>query len=270
MQGFGSSMSLAAQQLGAQPFRGAPTLPASFLKSLQPGANIQDTARQQLKSPGAGQNSFSSTFFPTSSGISTSVNSSCTTSSAHTVSGVPQISSPKAQSRKITSQPGLSHQSSNRNASYASQNASQMMGGNLRSSGMVMGLRSQLPMGTQTLSGQSPGMTSSSRYPNPGPIQRPPASQNTGSSSSHRGGRGQSQGQQQQSQQRTSNPPSSAQQAKLRADALSTTQAFFSREAGKSEKKGEDKQADSISSTKEELSDKVSATTSTATDGQPK
>ncbi|KAK8728506.1 hypothetical protein OTU49_008987 [Cherax quadricarinatus] len=64
MQGFGSSMSLAAQQLGAQAFRGAPTLPPSFLKSLQPGANIQDTTRQQLKSPGAAQNSFSSTFFP--------------------------------------------------------------------------------------------------------------------------------------------------------------------------------------------------------------
>lgn len=66
MQGFGSSMSLAAQQLGAQAFRGGPTLQPSFLKSLQPGANIQDTSRQQLKSPGAGQNSFS-TFFPPSS-----------------------------------------------------------------------------------------------------------------------------------------------------------------------------------------------------------
>ncbi|XP_037774925.1 uncharacterized protein LOC119571912 [Penaeus monodon] len=126
-------------------------------------------------------------------------------------------------------------------------------------------------MGTQTLSGPTPGMASNSRYPNPGPIQRPPAAQGSGSSGSHRGGRGQSQGQQQQSQQRSSNPPSSAQQAKLRADALSTTQAFFNREAGKSEKKGEDKQAESISSTKEELSvDKVSATPSTAADGQPK
>ena len=66
MQGFGSSMSLAAQQLGAQAFRGGPTLQPSFLKSLQPGANLQDTSRQQLKSPGAAQNSFS-TFFPPSS-----------------------------------------------------------------------------------------------------------------------------------------------------------------------------------------------------------
>lgn len=98
---------------------------------------------------------------------------------------------------------------------------------------MVMGLRGQLPMATQSgLSGPAPPMATSNRYPNPGPIQRPPASQGTGSTTSHRSSRGQSQGQQQQTQtqQRTSNPPSSAQQAKLRADALSTTQAFFNRD----------------------------------------
>lgn len=293
IQGFGSSMSLAAQQLGAQPFRGAPTLPASFLKSLQQGANIQDTTRQQLKSPGAAQNSFSSTFFPPSSGISSvnsSSNSSCNNNSVVSnhggggTCGIPQqISSPKTQNRKMPppTQSGLSHQSSNRNASsYTPQNASQMMSGSLRTSGMVMGLRGQLPMGSQSgsLGGPTAGMggaTTSSRYPNPGPIQRPPASQGPGASTSHRGGRGQSQGQQQQpqqqTQQRSSNPPSSAQQAKLRADALSTTQAFFNRDVSKSEKKGEDKTSDSISPKDELLADKVSsATPSSVADVTPK
>lgn len=275
MQGFGSSMSLAAQQLGAQAFRGAPTLPPSFLKSLQPGASIQDTSRQQLKSPGAAQNSFSSTFFPPTSSISSSVNSSCSSNTSHGGSSMPQISSPKTQSRKMPSQPGLSHQSSNRNASYTAQNASQMMGGSLRSAGMVMGLRGQLPMASQSgLGGPNPTMATSSRYPNPGPIQRPAASQGSGNSNNHRLSRGQSQGQQQQqqTQQRTSNPPSSAQQAKLRADALSTTQAFFNRDAaGKSEKKVEDKPAESLVSSKEELSaDKVSTSPSTAGDCPPK
>lgn len=98
---------------------------------------------------------------------------------------------------------------------------------------MVMGLRGQLPMASQSgLSGPAPPMATSTRYTNPGPIQRPPASQGSNNSSSHRSNRGQSQGQQQQqpTQQRSSNPPSSAQQAKLRADALSTTQAFFNRD----------------------------------------
>ncbi|XP_066984254.1 protein PRRC2C-like isoform X4 [Macrobrachium rosenbergii] len=284
MQGFGSSMSLAAQQIGAQAFRGGPALQASFLKSLQPGANIQDTAtRQQLKSPGAAQNSFTSAFFPPSSGISSvnsSGNSSCNTNSSsnHSGSGIPQISSPKTQNRKMTTQSGLSHQSSNRNASYPTQNASQMMSGSLRSSGMVMGLRGQLPMGSQSggLGGPAAGMGgTSSRFSNPGPIQRPPASQGPGANSSHRSGRGQSQGQQQQqqqqqTQQRSSNPPSSAQQAKLRADALSTTQAFFNRDANKPEKKIEDKPSDSITSKDDMSSDKVSATPATVADGPPK
>lgn len=273
MQGFGSSMSLAAQQLGAQAFRGGPTLQPSFLKSLQPGASIQDTSRQQLKSPGAAQNSFS-TFFPPSSSISSTVNSSNSNStSSHGGSSVPQISSPKAQNRKMPSQPGLAHQSSNRSSSYPTQNTSQMMAGSLRSSGMVMSLRGQLPMATQSgLSGPTPPMATNNRYPNPGPIQRPPASQGTGSNTSHRSSRGQSQGQQQQTQtqQRTSNPPSSAQQAKLRADALSTTQAFFNRDAGKSEKK-EEKPAETTVSGKEELTaDKVSAASSSVGDGPPK
>lgn len=110
----------------------------------------------------------------------------------------------------------------------------QMMGGSLRSTGMVMGLRGQLPMATQAgLSGPAPPMATTSRYPNPGPIQRPPSSQGTATTASHRTSRGgPSQGPPQPPQptQRTSNPPSSAQQAKLRADALSTTQAFFNRD----------------------------------------
>lgn len=102
---------------------------------------------------------------------------------------------------------------------------------------MVIGMRSQLGIAGPasltggTMSGRFPG-------PSPGPIQRPPSAQNAGGSSTssnpaHRPGRGHPHQTPSSlhtpSQQRSSNP-TSAQQAKLRADALSTTQAFFGRD----------------------------------------
>ena len=125
------------------------------------------------------------------------------------------------------------------------------MGGGVRQSGGVAtGMRGAGPAGTGT-----------TRHPSPGPIQRPAASQQVPSVTSSvapvnthaRSGRGnatqppppstvqpqqvsqtnnqQTTSQQQQqnnpNNQRSSNNPTSAQQAKFRADALSTTQAFF-------------------------------------------
>jgi len=281
MQGFGSaSMSLAAQQLQAQPFRGGPTLPGSFLKSLQPGANLTETtARQQMKSPGA-PNTFANNFFPPTSGIVTSaangnINAAAAAAAAAAAgfggqnnavahNGMtnvgPQVSSPKSQNRKINNNqpvgiPPHQNPSSQRNNYQPQQNTQQMIRGGLGSSGMVMGLRAGLSMAGQQTGVQGPGapMNAGARG-FPGPIQRPPASQGPGpsvGSGSHRGGgRGPPQGQQQQQQRGggSSNPPSSAQQAKLRAEALTTTQAFFNRDhGGKSEKKSEDKSAESSS-----------------------
>ena len=112
----------------------------------------------------------------------------------------------------------------------------QMMGGGLRSSGgVVMGTRGQVPI--TGLGSATPGVPGTTRYPGPGPIQRPPASQQVPIPSGtpaggHRGPRSQTQGQQpSQNQSQRSSNPSSAQQAKFRAEALSTTQAFFSRDS---------------------------------------
>lgn len=59
--------------------------------------------------------------------------------------------------------------------------------------------------------------------------------------------------------------------AKLKSFALKPISNLLFSTAGKSEKKVEDKQVESITSAKEELSvDKVSAAASTAVDGQPK
>ena len=69
VQNFGSGMSITAQQLSAQAFRGSHAgIQASFLKSLQPGTNVPDVTRQQIKSPSSAQNAFASSYFPSPTG----------------------------------------------------------------------------------------------------------------------------------------------------------------------------------------------------------
>lgn len=84
LQNFGSNIGLSAQQLSVANFRSNNSvtagLPASFLKSLQPGAgmaagaassSVQDPTRQQMKSPNPVPNAFGSTYFPGQSGENT-------------------------------------------------------------------------------------------------------------------------------------------------------------------------------------------------------
>ncbi|KAB7499504.1 hypothetical protein Anas_14128 [Armadillidium nasatum] len=269
VQNYGSGINLTAQQVVAQTFRNNP---ATFLKSLQAGCTMPDVTRQQIKSPGSAHNSFGSSYFPNPSASvgtalnhcggnsatssqngSISVSSGCSSANMNLNSGMNpnavssvqnpnQVSSPKSQNRKIGGQPV--NPSNHRTGGYNPQVAGQMSSNGSLRNNMVIGMRSQLGMTCQNGLGSGP---SQQRFSCPGPIQRPPSSQNTvaggitsaTSNPVHRPSR--SHPHQSSSalhsaaaaaavaaQQRTSNP--SAQQAKLRADALSSSQGFFGRD----------------------------------------